>query len=92
MYSAPQNSQLNILDPTYLFTLSRQKQRKIIGQHLYPLIFNMYPNFFPHKLTDILLDINSIGALISMIHDPVILKTKLGEAVRVLQTYYGLNQ
>lgn len=44
----------------------------------------------PHKLTDILLDINSISALINMINDPMFFNMKLKEAVTVLETYYGL--
>lgn len=80
-----------LLDVSYLSTLTRQKQRRLIGQHLYPLIYNVYPNFMPHKLTDILLDINSINALIRMILDPVVFDTKLKEAVAILQTYYAVN-
>lgn len=44
----------------------------------------------PHKLTDILLDINSIGALVNMINDPVLFDVKLREAIIVLETYYGM--
>lgn len=81
---------LNMPDLSYLSTLSRQKQRRLIGQYLYPLIYNIYPNFMPHKLTDILLDINSISALVNMINDPMFFNMKLKEAVTVLQTYYGI--
>lgn len=52
----------------------------------------MYPNFMPHKLTDILLDINSIDALICMINDPVLLDVKVKHAIIVLQTYYAMQE
>lgn len=83
---------LNMPDLLSLSTLSRQKQRRILGQYLYPMICNMYPNFMPHKLTDILLDINSIDALICMINDPVLLDVKLKHAITVLQTYYAIQK
>ncbi|XP_024884262.1 uncharacterized protein LOC112462610 [Temnothorax curvispinosus] len=86
-----QNSHFpNMPDLSHLCTLPRRKQRRIIGEYLYPLICNMYPNFMPHKLTDILLDLNSIGTLIDMINDPTVFAMKLGEAINVLQTYFAV--
>lgn len=79
----------NVPNLSSLSTLSRQKQRQIIGQYLYPLIYNIYPNFMPHKLTDILLDINSISTLVNMINDPTLFHIKLKEAVTVLEIYYS---
>lgn len=87
----PYLSNMPHLDFSYLSTLPRSKQRQIIGQYLYPLICNVYPNFMPHKLTDILLDINSIGVLIGMIRNPEIFNAKLKEAVNVLVTYYAMS-
>jgi len=87
-----QNSQNMQLDLSILFQLSRRKQRRILGEHLYPLIYSIYPNFMPHKLTDILLDINSIGVLISMLNDPELFHLKLKDAVNVLQTYYAMTK
>ncbi|KYN14063.1 Dynein intermediate chain 2, axonemal [Trachymyrmex cornetzi] len=83
-----QNSQNVQLDLSTLFQFPRWKQRQILGQYLYPLVYNIYPNFMPHKLTDILLDVNSIGVLISMLNDLELFHLKLKDAVNVLQTYY----
>jgi len=80
-----------VLNMSDLSGLSRKKQRRMIGQHLYPLVYNIYPNFMPHKLTDILLDINSISALIHMINDPLFFNVKLQQAVTVLETYYAMT-
>lgn len=79
------------IDLAALSTLPRTKQRRLIGQYFYPKIYNIHPNLMPHKLTDILLDINSISALISMIGDPALFHVKLREAVQVLQTYYAMS-
>lgn len=90
MNSLQNSRSFNTFDVSYLATLPRWKQKRMIGEHLYPLIYNIYPNFMPHKLTDILLDINSIGALVNMIYDPTFFDVKLKEAVTVLETYYGM--
>ncbi|KAG5343432.1 EPABB protein, partial [Acromyrmex charruanus] len=83
-----ENSQLDL---SILFQLSRPKQRRILGQYLFPLVYNIYPNFMPHKLTDILLDINSLGVLMSMLYDPELFHLKLNDAINVLQTYYAIK-
>ncbi|KAL6265172.1 hypothetical protein P5V15_005257 [Pogonomyrmex californicus] len=77
-------------DISYISNLPRRQQRLIIGQYLFPLVYNIYPNLMPHKLTDILLDINSLSALIAMINDPIYFQTKLDQAVNVLKIYYGI--
>ncbi|XP_018340730.1 PREDICTED: polyadenylate-binding protein-like [Trachymyrmex septentrionalis] len=90
MMNPAQNSQNMQLDLSTFFQLSRKKQRRILGQHLYPMVYSIYPNFMPHKLTDILLDINSTGLLVSMLNDLELFHLKLKDAVNVLQTYYAM--
>lgn len=89
--NAAQNLQNMQYDLSILFQLPRRTQRRILGQYLYPLVYNIHPNFMPDKLTDILLDLNSIGALIAMLSDSGLFHLKLIDAVNVLQTYYAMT-
>merc|ERR1712110_1277947 len=64
-----------------------QEQKQMLGERLFPLIQGMYPEL-AGKITGMLLEIDN-SELVHMLEDPNSLKSKVEEAVAVLQAHQG---
>jgi polyadenylate-binding protein len=62
-----------------------QEQKQMLGERLFPLIQNMYPDL-AGKITGMLLEIDN-SELVHMLEHSESLKTKVDEAVQVLQAH-----
>merc|ERR1712130_401539 len=64
-----------------------QEQKQMLGERLFPLIARMYPDL-AGKITGMLLEIDNAD-LLHMLEDHNSLKSKVEEAVAVLQAHQG---
>merc|ERR1712179_453805 len=64
-----------------------QEQKQMLGERLFPLIQRMYPDL-AGKITGMLLEIDN-SELLHMLEDHSSLKSKVDEAVAVLQAHQG---
>jgi len=64
-----------------------QEQKQMLGERLFPLIQRMYPDL-AGKITGMLLEIDN-AELLHMLEDHSSLKSKVDEAVAVLQAHQG---
>merc|ERR1711936_395784 len=64
-----------------------QEQKQMLGERLFPLIQGMYPEL-AGKITGMLLEIDN-SELVHMLEDGQSLKSKVDEAVAVLQAHQG---
>merc|ERR1711953_556168 len=64
-----------------------QEQKQMLGERLFPLIQRMYPDL-AGKITGMLLEIDN-AELLHMLEDSNSLKSKVEEAVSVLQAHQG---
>lgn len=64
-----------------------QEQKQMLGERLFPLIQRMYPEM-AGKITGMLLEIDN-AELLHMLEDHSSLKSKVEEAVAVLQAHQG---
>merc|ERR1712142_318479 len=64
-----------------------QEQKQMLGERLFPLIQQMFPDL-AGKITGMLLEIDN-AELVHMLEDPNSLKGKVEEAVAVLQAHQG---
>jgi len=75
------------LTATMLAAAPPQEQKQMLGERLFPLIQRMYPDL-AGKITGMLLEIDN-AELLHMLEDGNSLKSKVEEAVAVLQAHQG---
>jgi len=75
------------LTATMLAAAPPQEQKQMLGERLFPLIQRMYPDL-AGKITGMLLEIDN-AELLHMLEDHNSLKSKVEEAVAVLQAHQG---
>lgn len=75
------------LTATMLAAAPPQEQKQMLGERLFPLIQRMYPDM-AGKITGMLLEIDN-AELLHMLEDHGSLKSKVEEAVAVLQAHQG---
>ena len=75
------------LTATVLAAAPPQEQKQMLGERLFPLIQRMYPDL-AGKITGMLLEIDN-AELLHMLEDGNSLKSKVEEAVAVLQAHQG---
>merc|ERR1711868_354972 len=75
------------LTATMLAAAPPQEQKQMLGERLFPLIQRMYPDM-AGKITGMLLEIDN-AELLHMLEDHNSLKSKVEEAVAVLQAHQG---
>lgn len=73
------------LTPTMLATAVPQEQKQMLGERLFPLVGEAYPEL-AGKITGMLLEIDN-SDLLHMLEDRASLKNKIDEAVAVLQAH-----
>lgn len=73
------------LTPSMLANASEAEQKQMLGERLFPLIHNMYPEL-AGKITGMLLDIDN-SELLHMLEHHESLRAKVEEAVAVLQAH-----
>merc|ERR1712209_186037 len=75
------------LTATMLAAAPPQEQKQMLGERLFPLIQRMYPDM-AGKITGMLLEVDNVE-LFHMLEDHGSLKSKVEEAVAVLQAHQG---
>jgi len=75
------------LTASMLASAQPQEQKQMLGERLFPLIQNMYPDL-AGKITGMLLEIDN-SELVHMLEHQESLKSKVEEAVAVLQAHQG---
>merc|ERR1739845_169910 len=75
------------LTATMLAAAPPQEQKQMLGERLFPLIARMHPDL-AGKITGMLLEIDNAD-LLHMLEDHNSLKSKVEEAVAVLQAHQG---
>merc|ERR1711970_1181133 len=78
------------LTPSMLASALPQEQKQMLGERLFPLIRDIYPEL-AGKITGMLLEIDN-SDLLHMLEDRTSLKAKLDEAVAVLQAHQAKQQ
>lgn len=78
------------LTPSMLAAALPQEQKQMLGERLFPLIRDIYPEL-SGKITGMLLEIDN-SDLLHMLEDRASLKAKVEEAVAVLQAHQAKNQ
>merc|ERR1719457_46202 len=76
-----------VVAATMLAAAPPQEQKQMLGERLFPLIQRMYPDL-AGKITGMLLEIDN-AELLHMLEDGNSLKSKVEEAVAVLQAHQG---
>merc|ERR1719325_574595 len=87
MAPVPINQQVRPQPATMLAAAPPQEQKQMLGERLFPLIQRMYPDL-AGKITGMLLEIDN-AELLHMLEDHNSLKSKVEEAVAVLQAHQG---
>lgn len=88
--NAPMQQSINVpgqepLTSNMLAAAQPQEQKQMLGERLYPLIYNMYPDL-AGKITGMLLEIDN-AELLHMLDSQESLKEKVEEAVSVLKAH-----
>lgn len=78
------------LTPSMLAAAMPQEQKQMLGERLFPLIREIYPEL-AGKITGMLLEIDN-SDLLHMLEDRISLKAKVEEAVAVLQAHQAKQQ
>jgi len=78
------------LTASMLADASPPEQKQMLGERLFPLIHGMYPDL-AGKITGMLLEIDN-SELLHMLEDHTVLKSKVEEAVAVLQAHHAKEQ
>merc|ERR1711915_286616 len=78
------------LTPSMLASAMPQEQKQMLGERLFPLIRDIYPEL-AGKITGMLLEIDN-SDLLHMLEDRNSLKAKVEEAVAVLQAHQAKQQ
>ncbi|XP_066957114.1 polyadenylate-binding protein 4 [Macrobrachium rosenbergii] len=78
------------LTPSMLASAMPQEQKQMLGERLFPLIREIYPEL-AGKITGMLLEIDN-SDLLHMLEDRISLKAKVEEAVAVLQAHQAKQQ
>lgn len=78
------------LTPSMLASALPQEQKQMLGERLFPLIRDIYPEL-AGKITGMLLEIDN-SDLLHMLEDRNSLKAKVEEAVAVLQAHQAKQQ
>lgn len=78
------------LTPSMLASALPQEQKQMLGERLFPLIREIYPEL-AGKITGMLLEIDN-SDLLHMLEDRASLKSKVEEAVAVLQAHQAKQQ
>lgn len=78
------------LTPSMLAAAMPQEQKQMLGERLFPLIREIYPEH-AGKITGMLLEIDN-SDLLHMLEDRISLKAKVEEAVAVLQAHQAKQQ
>ncbi|XP_068214804.1 polyadenylate-binding protein 4 isoform X1 [Palaemon carinicauda] len=78
------------LTPSMLASAMPQEQKQMLGERLFPLIRDIYPEL-AGKITGMLLEIDN-SDLLHMLEDRISLKAKVEEAVAVLQAHQAKQQ
>ncbi|GAV04231.1 hypothetical protein RvY_14542 [Ramazzottius varieornatus] len=73
------------IDPSILANANPKEQKQILGEKLFPLIDKVYPDY-AGKVTGMLLEIDN-SELLLMLEHPDQLKSKVDEAVQVLESH-----
>ncbi|CAG2233965.1 PABPC [Mytilus edulis] len=79
------NQSQETLTATMLATASQQEQEQMLGERLFPLILNMYPDL-AGKITGMLLEMDNLE-LLKLLKSKESLEAKVQEAVAVLQAH-----
>ncbi|XP_076084303.1 polyadenylate-binding protein 1-like isoform X2 [Mytilus galloprovincialis] len=83
------NQSQETLTATMLATASQQEQEQMLGERLFPLILNMYPDL-AGKITGMLLEMDNLE-LLKLLKSKESLEAKVQEAVAVLQAHQDNN-
>ena len=87
---APQMMQQQIPLASLLASAEPERQKQILGDHLYPLVTNLYPAA-AGKLTGMLLQMDN-SEILHLLEDPATLQQELNKANEVLMQHQHIAQ